>query len=72
LCFVNLKFNHITLKCKNIDVVATFFIEVIGLKESFFLLMVIGLYSPKNKQNAIIHIFSLLLLIVCSFSPPMG
>jgi hypothetical protein len=28
-----------------------------GLKESFFLLMVIGLYSPKNKQNTIIHIF---------------
>ncbi|CAC9640634.1 hypothetical protein [bacterium endosymbiont of Bathymodiolus sp. 5 South] len=57
---MNLKFNHIALRCKNIDVIATFFIAVIGLKEGFrppFSFDGYWLYLPKNKQNAIIHVF---------------
>ena len=32
---MNIEFNHIAMRCKNIDAVATFFTEVIGLEKGF-------------------------------------
>ncbi|CAB5506126.1 hypothetical protein [uncultured Gammaproteobacteria bacterium] len=58
---MNIEFNHIGLRCKNIDTIATFFIEIIGLMKGFrppFTFSGYWLYLPQNKHNAIIHIFA--------------
>ncbi|WP_190600658.1 hypothetical protein [Candidatus Vesicomyidisocius sp. SY067_SCS001] len=58
---MNIKFSHIALRCNNINTVSIFFTEVIGLEKGFrpyFIFPGYWLYSPKNKQEAIIHILS--------------
>ncbi|BAF61406.1 hypothetical protein [Candidatus Vesicomyidisocius calyptogenae] len=58
---MNIRFSHIALRCNNINTVAIFFTEVIGLEKGFrpyFIFPGYWLYSPENKQEAIIHILS--------------
>ncbi len=57
---MNIQFNHIALRCENIDIMADFFVDVIGLEKGFrppFTFPGFWLYSPENKKEAIIHIF---------------
>lgn len=58
---MNITFNHIALRCENIDAVASFFIQVIGLKKGArpsFSFPGFWQYSLENNQLPIIHIFS--------------
>lgn len=56
---MTVKFDHIALRCKNIQSMADFFIDVIGLKKGFrppFAFPGFWLYPP-NSDEALMHIF---------------